>query len=121
MKDAQLFFLVVTVVAVASVTSVESSSRSLNAITLNFDFDPLDTYDAFKDDSGRTYLRVVGSPLPAENEEEGTVFGKIFEGFMEILSGLIEGASTAAEKAFEVRNKEGEETASEGGAKGEAK
>eukprot|EP00803_Ostreobium_quekettii_P004004 evm.model.scf_1570.4 EVM.evm.TU.scf_1570.4 scf_1570:32374-35919(+) len=101
MKSGRLFLFVALAVAAVAGASARPTSRKLNAFAVTANLDPLDTFDAFTDASGRTFVRVVDSPVLAEEEEEGTVFGEIFKGIATALTGGIIGGGEILEVVVE--------------------
>eukprot|EP00803_Ostreobium_quekettii_P011425 evm.model.scf_2046.1 EVM.evm.TU.scf_2046.1 scf_2046:6997-10858(-) len=103
MKTAQVLLLAMAVLA-ATAGFATATSRKLQEVTIVSNLDPLDTYDVVQE-NGRTFVRVVDSPLFGEEaERDGTVFGALGAALLKMVEGGLVGMGAVGEAiAEEVR------------------
>jgi len=105
MKTAQALLLAAALLA-ATAGFATATSRKLQEVTVVSNLDPLDTYDVVEG-NGRTFVRVVDSPLFGEVEgRDGTVFGAIAASILKMIEGGLVGTGAVGEVIAERLNEE---------------
>eukprot|EP00803_Ostreobium_quekettii_P004003 evm.model.scf_1570.3 EVM.evm.TU.scf_1570.3 scf_1570:27706-30334(+) len=100
MKAVHFAICAALLLAAAMNASGSTAPRKLQAFTVTANLDPLDTFDAFKDENGRTFVRTVDSPvLGGDGDGGSTVFGDIFTAVTTALKGGVVGGGEILEVA----------------------